>query len=146
MKRVSSVDLQGEHVRLCSEVAAPGGAWAAKPALGAGSGCGPALWAGNWPSFPGSPARPEPDGGQVPRHGTTGDTESAGHRTGAAGREVPGAQVGAPGRRSSGWDGRATRRDTSDRASAARANRAGGRTLDRYQCPVQPAQPTAITT
>lgn len=82
-------------MRLCSEVAAPGGAWPAEPALWAGSGRGPALGAGNRPSFPGSPARPEPDGGQVPRHGATGGSESAGHRTGAAGRAVPGAQVGA---------------------------------------------------
>lgn len=95
LKAGSSVGFPRGHVRLCSEAAAPGGVWAAEPALWAGSRRGPALGAGSWPSVPCSPARPEPDGGRVPRHGATGGTEFAGHRAGTAGRAVPGAQVGA---------------------------------------------------
>lgn len=80
---------------MCSEAAAPGGAWAAEPALGAGIGRGSALGAGSWPSVRCSPVRPEPDGGPVPCHGPAGGSEFAGHRASAAGRAVLGAQVGA---------------------------------------------------
>lgn len=82
---VGSVGFPRRHVRVCSEAAAPGGAWAAEPALGAGTGRGRALGAGSWPSVPSSRARPEPDGGRVPRHGAAGGSEFAGHRAGAAG-------------------------------------------------------------
>lgn len=79
---------------MCSEAAAPGGAWAAEPALGAGIRRGSALGAGSWPSVRCSPVRPKPDGGPVPRHGPAGGSEFARHRAGASGRAVLGAQVG----------------------------------------------------
>ena len=80
---------------MCSEDEAPGGAWAAEPALGAGIGRGSALGGGSWPSLRSCSVRPEPDGGPVPHHGPDGGSEFAGHRAGAAGRAVPSAQVGA---------------------------------------------------
>lgn len=80
---------------MCSEAAAPGGAWAALQALGAGIGRGSALGAESWPSVPCSPVRPEPDGGPVPHHGPDGGSEFAEPRAGAAGRAIPRPQVGA---------------------------------------------------
>lgn len=117
---------------MCSEAAAPGGAWAAEPALGAGIRLGSALGAGSWPSVPCSPVRPKPDGGPVPRHGPAGGSEFARHRAGASGRAVLGAQVGS----AEGPGSQVPKVELLVWGSFSLGNEMEGRTWDRYRCSI----------